>query len=155
MKIILLKDVEKLGQKGEVKEVASGYARNFLLPKGLAIIASKGALNIVEQKIKAEEKKSKLLKENAEKIKKELGKKAFNLKITGGPVGKIYGSVTHKEIADLINNETDFAIDKKQILVEPIKKVGEHKVKIRLHEDIIAIITLKLETKKKKTSKKK
>lgn len=155
MKIILLKDVEKLGQKGEIKEVSNGYARNYLLPKRLGVLATKGTLKVAEQRIKAEEKKIKDLEEKAKETKKELESRKYELEVKGGPGGKIFGSVTHKEIADLIHNETGILIDKKQVLEEPIKELGEHKVKIKLHEDILAVISLKLETKKKKSSTKK
>ncbi len=155
MQIILIQDVENLGQKGEVKEVPSGYGRNFLIPKGLAVLVSKGVLKSVEERLQAQKKKKEALKEKVLKMKQDLEKKTFKIEVKGGPKGKLFGSVTHKEIADIINKETDLEIDKKQIEEEPIKELGEHSVKIKLAEGIEAQIKLKIESKKKSVSKSK
>ena len=154
MRIILLKDVDNLGKKGEVKDVASGYARNFLLPKGSAILASTGALKIIQERLKLQEKKLETVKKETQKIKEELEKRIYKIEVKSGKIGKIFGAVTHKEIADLINRESNLNIDKKQIEEKPIKKLGEHIVKIKLTEGIEAQIKLKVETKKKISNKK-
>lgn len=154
MRVILLQDVENLGKKGEIKEVAPGYARNFLIPRGLAILASKGALRLAEERLKAQERKLKLLKEKAQKIKQEIEKKIFKIEVKGGPKGKIFGSVTPKEIAQLIDKETGFKIDKKQIIEEPIKELGEYKIKVKLAEGVEAQVKLKVEAKKQNSTKK-
>jgi large subunit ribosomal protein L9 len=155
MKIILLKDVENLGKKGEIREVAPGYARNFLIPKGLAIFASKSALSAIKEQRKVQEKKSKALKEKAKEIKEKLEKSILKIKVKKGIKGKIFGSVTNKEIASAILKETGLKIDKKQIGETSIKEPGQHKIKVKLTEGTTVLIKLKIEAKITKPSKNK
>jgi len=151
MRIILLEDVENLGKKGEVKEVAFGYARNFLIPRKLAVLATRGKLKQREEELERLKKKKEQLQKEAEALKEKLEKQVFQLEIPAGPKGKLFGAVTAKEIADLIKKETGIPIDKKQIEEGPIKESGEHKITLKLFEDIKAKIQLKVKgTKSKK-----
>jgi large subunit ribosomal protein L9 len=150
MKVILIDDIENLGKKGEIKEVASGYARNFLIPKGLVVQVGKGSIKMVEQIIQAREKKIKVAQEKSEEMKVKLEKNSFTILIKEGIRGKLFGAVTHKEIADIIYDQTGLEINKKQISEILIKEIGDHKVKIKLAEGIEAVITVKVEAKKEK-----
>ena len=122
MQVILLKDVDNLGKKGEAKEVSPGYGRNFLIKQGLAVLASPGRLKEITQRLKAQEKKMEALKKEFEDIKKLLENKTFEIEVKGGERGRMFGAVTHKEIAELINKKTDLKINKKQVEEKPKTK---------------------------------
>ncbi len=144
MKIILLKDVKGTGKQGEVIEVSDGYARNFLIKKGLAEEATAVKLNSLNIKNKSLEfhknEEIKALKQQAENLK---GKKV-TLKIKCGENGKIFGSITTKEIADAVN-ELGFSVDKKKVLLkEPIKNLGTYAVEIKFLTDVSAKITIEV-----------
>lgn len=149
MKVVLLSEVKNLGQKGDVKEVSDGYARNFLIPRKLALPANQSIIKNLENQLKAKKAKNELLRREAEEIKAKIEGQVFSLIMPTGPTGKIFGSVTHQEIADLINKEKGIKIEKKQIEEKTIKKLGKHKVKIKLFEDIIAEVILEIIGQKK------
>lgn len=136
MKVLLVKDVYKLGHSGDVKKVADGYGRNFLLPQGLAVLATPGALKGVD-KIKAKAAVTRAA------LNEELGglaelisgvELAFTSK--AGETGKLYGSVTSQMIADAINSKLETKIDRHQIEIEPIRVLGEHTAHVRLTIDL-------------------
>ncbi len=130
MKVILLKDIEGLGRKSEVKEVAKGYAKNFLIPKGLAKLASKKNLKKLENRQKIEAKKSeKELKQIQEQVSKIDGTEVV-ISVKLGKKGKIFGSVTALKIAEKLK-ELGFEIKKSQIeLKSPLKEIGEWPIRI-------------------------
>ncbi len=145
MKVIFVVDVANVGQKGEVKDVASGYARNYLIPKGLALEATPGRLKDLQLKEKARARKSAKEAEAAQKIADSIAGKQFAVKAKTGEGGKLFGSVTSGDIAQLLS-AGGVQLDKKKIeLEEPIKVLGEHPVKIRLHPDVSASITVLVE----------
>ncbi len=139
MKVILSKDVQGTGKAGEVKEVADGYARNYLIPRKLAIPASGGALKDVEQKKASEQKKL---------AAEEAAARALGERLTGAPVvltakvgdqGRLYGSITSGDIAEQLSAHLGQAIDKRKIdLEEPIRQLGTFEVTIRLHRAVTA-----------------
>lgn len=137
MKVLLIKDVYKLGRAGEVKKVANGYGRNFLLPQGLAVLATPGALKQADRiRAEAEVQRSVLNREMsgvAEKI--SGGVLAFPTK--AGETGKLYGSITAQMIAERLNEEFGVEIDRRQIEVQPIRNLGEHTTRVRLTVDLI------------------
>ncbi|MBR4313930.1 MAG: 50S ribosomal protein L9 [Lachnospiraceae bacterium] len=146
MKIVLLENVKKLGKKDEIIEVSDGYARNVLIPKKLGLPATAENLNNVRLKNKNEEKKEENLRNIAEKDKEVIEKTKFAVSIKAGANGKTFGSITSKEIAEAIKNESNIDVDKKDILLdESIKNVGTYDVKVKLHKDIQA--TIKVEVK--------
>lgn len=146
MKIVLLENVKKLGKKDEIIEVSDGYARNVIIPKKLGLPATAENLNNVRLKNKNEEKKEENLRNIAEKDKETIEKAKFVVSIKAGVNGKTFGSITSKEIAEAIKNESNIEIDKKDILLdESIKNVGTYDVKVKLHKDIQA--TIKVEVK--------
>lgn len=136
MKVILLQDVKGQGKKGEVVEVNEGYARNFLVKKGLAEIATPSKLNDIAQKKsssdfhKAEEAKA------TRAMAEELKGKSFTVKIKAGANGKVFGSVTGANIADALSAE-GYSVDKKKIvLVQPIKTLGSYDIELKLMEGV-------------------
>lgn len=141
MKIVLLDNVKKLGKKGEVVEVADGYARNVVIPKKLGVEATAANLNNLKLKNKNEEKKEENLRNLALKNKEVIEKLVIELKIKAGENGKTFGSITNKEIAEGIEKESKVVVDRKDVMLEePIKSIGKYDVKVKLHKDIIATV---------------
>jgi large subunit ribosomal protein L9 len=153
MKIILQKDIEHLGKAGEIKIVASGYGRNYLLPSGLATLATKEEIKKIQAEIEAERKKR---TEELEKI-KEISRKLEKLKIeipaktASSKSKKLFGSITSKQIADVINSQGDFAILKHNIEIkEPIRQLGKYEVGVKLGEGVNVKVGVKVVREKKK-----
>lgn len=137
MKVIFLKDVKGTAKKGEMKEVSDGYARNFLLPKGVAKEATASSINDLKQQTVAESQK----KEREEQQAKDLADKLKGLTVTmhskAGDGGKLFGSITSKDIAERLKKEHDIEIDKRKILLEDhIKTLGIHSVPVKLHQNV-------------------
>ena len=145
MKVILLEDVKSVGKKGELVNASDGYAKNFLFPKKLAVEATKSNLNDFELKQKAEAKRKKEELEQAQNMSKELENKTVTVKVKTGENGKLFGSVTNKEVAEEIVKQTGMEIDKKKVSIgDPIKMVGERTAVIKLHPKVSAEITIKI-----------
>lgn len=145
MKVILLEDVKNVGKKGELVNASDGYAKNFLFPKKLAVEATKSDLNDFELKQKAEAKRKKEELEQAQNMAKELENKTVTVKVKTGENGKLFGSVTNKEVAEEIVKQTGMEIDKKKVSIgDPIKMVGERTAVIKLHPKVSAEITIKI-----------
>ena len=122
MKLILLEDVKSVGKKGDIVNKNDGYALNYLIPKKLAVEATKANMNDLELKKKAEEKRKKEELEEAKKIAEQLNDKVVKVSVKAGENGKVFGSVTNKEIADALAKQTGMDIDKKKISFDaPIK----------------------------------
>jgi large subunit ribosomal protein L9 len=141
MKVLLLKDVYKLGRAGDVKRVADGYGRNFLLPQGLAVLATPGALKGAEQ-IRTQAATART------QLNQELGGAAArldNLVLTfpakAGETGKLYGSISTQMIADAIKAKAGVEVSRRQLDIQPIRVLGEHKVHVRLTMDLIPVVT--------------
>jgi large subunit ribosomal protein L9 len=142
MEVILREDIEKLGSRGQVVKVASGYARNFLLPKRLAVAATEANKKIVEQERQAHLRKEAKLKGEAEDLSKLLDGARVTITQKAGENDQLFGSVTSKDIVDALAG-ANFTIDRRKIqLDEPIKQLGEYKVPVRLHKDVTAEITV-------------
>ena len=139
MKVILLKNVDKLGKEGDLVDAKSGYARNFLFPNKAAVEATpENMKNWKEMKAKEAADEAARVEE-AEAQKKELESKVVDLKAKGGANGKLFGAITAKDIADRMNAIFGVKIDKKKIVLsENIKTTGKHKVTVKLHGDIAA-----------------
>ena len=136
MEIILLQDVDKLGKAGERIKVRDGYSRNFLFPRKLAVPVTEGGLRFLESKKKRAEEKRAQEKEEAAQLAKQLGEQTCVLKAKVGAEGKLFGSITRQDIQDALHKE-GLEIDKRKIdLLEPIHRVGEYKVRIRLHSEV-------------------
>ncbi len=137
MKVLLLDDVYKLGRAGDVKKVADGYGRNYLLPQGLAVLAIPGALKQVEHiRTGAALSRSSLNKEMSG-IAERLKKLTLAFPARAGETGKLYGSITTQMIADAIKEKLDVTIDRHQVDVQPIRTLGDHLVRVRLTIDLV------------------
>ena len=146
MKVILLQDVRGKGKKGQMLEVSDGYARNFMLPKKIAIEATPDAINTMRMNDKAAAAQP--AKERAEAM--EISKKLRELTVTvtakGGGAGKLFGSVTNQEIADALKAATGITLDKRKIVIpDPIKNVGTYTVTCKLGYEISAPLTVKIQ----------
>lgn len=145
MKVILLQDVKSVGKKGELVNASEGYAKNFLFPKKLAVEATKSNLNDFELKQKSEEKRKQEELESAQKIAENLKDQVVTIKVKTGGNGKLFGSVTNKEVADAIVEQMKQDIDKKKVSIgDPIKMVGERTATIKLHPKVTAEVTIKI-----------
>lgn len=142
MKVLLLKDVYKLGRAGDVKKVADGYGRNFLLPQGLAALAIPGMLKQTERIRGQAEKERNRLNIEMGSIAEQLNELTLNFGVKAGETGKLYGSITSVMIVEGIEQETAAVIDRRQIESQPIKTLGVHEVKVRLTLDLIPEITV-------------
>ena len=142
MEVILREDVEKLGSHGQVVKVAAGYARNFLLPKRLAVAATDANKKIVEQERQAHLRREVKLKSEAEDLSKLLTGVSVTITQKAGENDQLFGSVTSKDIADALAAK-NYNIDRRKIhLDDPIKQLGEFKVQVKLHKDVTAEVTV-------------
>lgn len=137
MKVMLLKDVYKLGRAGDVKKVADGYGRNFLIPQGLAMMATPGVLKQANRIAESAAKERNRLNEELGDLAEQLKGLEITFPMKAGETGKLYGSVTTQMIADAIEEQTGAVIDKRQIESQPIKTIGAHTVYVRLTIDLI------------------
>lgn len=145
MKLILLEDVKSVGKKGELINASEGYARNFLLPKKLAVEATKSNLNDYELKQKSEAKRKQEELEHAQEVAKILNDKVVTIKVKTGDNGKLFGSVTNKEVAEEIIKQTGMDLDKKKVSIgDPIKMLGERTAVIKLHPKVTAEVAIKI-----------
>jgi len=141
MKVILQQEVKKLGKKGEIIEVSEGYARNYLLPQKLAIPATAINVNTAKQQKEAEVRKSQRLQDEAKLHAAQLSKLAVTLAVKTGEGGKLFGSVTSKDIADALKAQHGIDIDKRKIeLKDSVKSLGSFPVTIKLHPEVAAQI---------------
>ncbi len=141
MKVIFLKDVKGQGKKGEMKEVSDGYARNFLIPKGAAVLADGKAINEMKGRQAAQEHKRATEEQNARDIAQRLEQTELVLRQTGSADGRLYGSVTSKEIAEELKAQYGIELDKRKItLAEPIKAFGAYRAQVKLFADITGTI---------------
>lgn len=145
-KVILLQDVKGIGKKGEVKEVSKGYANNYLIPKKLAVLATDDALHNLKQQEKARERKRQKEIAQAKEYVEKLKHSTLKLKHKAGEKGKLFGSVTQKEVADALSSQLDIKVDKKQITFPaPIKSTGEFKAEIDFGHGIKSEISIVVE----------
>jgi large subunit ribosomal protein L9 len=146
LKVILLKDVPKLGSKGAVCDVADGFGKNYLIPRGLAQVATESAIANLNYHLEISDKKSAKAKAKAEELKTAFEHKTIEIAAKAGSTGTLFGSVTNEAIAKVIKRELKVVVDRHDIHIEnPIKTCGMHTVKVRLHHDVTA--DLKVEVK--------
>jgi large subunit ribosomal protein L9 len=150
MKVLLLNDVYNLGRAGDVKKVADGYGRNFLLPKGLAVLATPGMLKQVDRIRTTATKVRELV--NAEKsgLAEQLANLEIKFTTKAGETGKLFGSITQQMIVDAIKEKLNVEIDRHQVESQPLREVGEHKVRVRLTFDLIPLVKVLVEAEEKK-----
>jgi len=142
MKVLLLKDVYKLGRAGDVKRVADGYGRNFLIPQGLAVLATPGALKQAES-IRS---KAAIVRQEANQelsgLSEKLDKLTLAFPAKAGETGKLYGSITPQMISDAIKEKVGVELNRRQLDSEPIRTLGTHKVHVRLTMDLVPVVSV-------------
>ncbi len=147
MKVILKQDVNKIGKKGDLLEVADGYGRNFLIARGLAEEATEGKIRELQQMQKTQKIKDDKKLKIAEESKKKLGGKVVRIKVNTGEGGKLFGSVTNAQIADALTSQYGVPVDKKDLKIEEtVKQTGEYRFKVKLYAGVDAEMTLKVES---------
>ena len=146
MKVLLIKDVYNLGRAGDVKKVADGYARNFLIPQKMAVMATEGSLKQIEKIQSAAAKQRELLNEEMAGLAEQISNLELLFKAKVGETGKLYGSITQQMIIDAINEQLKVNIDRHQIESQPLREVGEHQVKVRLTFDLIPEVKVIVES---------
>ncbi len=158
MKVVFLEDVPNVAETGEVKEVADGYGRNFLIPKKLAILADAKTTHIVEAQLKKKARRQAETEAEMKELAEQLEGREIVLKARAGAKDQLYGSITNADIAEELEKSAGLVIDKRKIeLDEPIREVGSYEIAIRLTADIIPKIKLTVaeeEEKKEKKAKK-
>ena len=146
MKVILLQDVKGKGKKGQMLEMSDGYARNYLLPRKLAMEATPDAINTMRMNDKAAAEKAAKERAEALEISKKLRELTLVVTAKGGGAGKLFGSVTNQEIADALKEKSGIALDKRKIVLsDSIKNVGTYTVQCKLGHEITAPLTVKIE----------
>jgi large subunit ribosomal protein L9 len=140
MKVLLLKDVYKLGRAGDVKRVADGYGRNYLLPQGLAVLATVGALKQAEHIRDQASAQRAVLNKEMGGIAEKLTDIVVTFAAKASETGKLYGSITTQMIADAVTQKAGVEINRRQIDTQPVRILGEHKVRVRLTVDLIPVI---------------
>ena len=144
MEVILREDIENLGARGQVVKVTPGYARNFLLPKKMAVAATEANKKIVEQERQAHLRRDSKAKSEAEDLSKMLSGVTVTIAQKAGENDQLFGSVTSKDVAEALERQK-FTIDRRKVLLdEPIKQLGEHKVPVRLHKDVTAEVIVQV-----------
>ncbi len=138
MKVILLQDIKGVGKKDQIINASDGYAKNFLIPKKMAVEATKVNLNRLEKQHADAAAKAQAELEEAQKLGKEIEEKTIKISVKVGNNGKLFGAVTNKEIASALKEQFNIDIDKKKIVVEPIKAVGNSEAVIKLHPQVTA-----------------
>ena len=146
MKVILKQDVKGLGKKDEIVNASDGYAKNYLIPRGIAVVASTGNVNEAVNKQKAIAEKKQREFDTAKEFAAKLEGKTVTIKAKAGESGKLFGAVSNKDIADAIKNQYKIEIDKKKIVLnDPIKTAGNHEVEIRIYAGVVTKVNVKIE----------
>jgi len=146
MKVVFLTDVQGVASAGQIKEVAAGYARNYLLPQKLAAVATKHAMTEFDIRRAAETRKQARLESDAARLGDELQKVTVTIKARAGGENRLYGSVTNADIAEALAKQTGHAVDKRKVeLEEPIRRIGSFEVPIHLAKNVQPRITVVIE----------
>lgn len=145
MKVVLLQDVKDLGKKEDIVNVSDGYARNFLFPRKWAVEATSGKLNEIADKKNAEKVRKNKELQAAKELADKLNKVEVTIKTKAGENGKLFGSITSKDIADAIKAQHKYEVDKKKlVLSDPIKTAGSYQVEIKVYPEVSAKVSVKI-----------
>lgn len=145
MKVILRSDLPQLGKRGDIVEVADGHARNYLLPKGLAITASEGAVDQAAKMRRSRDQRDAQAREAATVIASTLVPKVITISAKAGPEGKLFGSITSADLVDAVREQTGIELERRQVELEPVKTLGQHSATASLHADVSFPITFEVE----------
>lgn len=141
MKVILLKNIKGTGKKGEIKEVAEGYARNYLIPRKLAVAATKGNVNALKDQKEREAKWKEKERQEADALAEKLNNLRVTLSVKAGEGGRIFGSITSKQISQALEKNYQLKVDKKKVqLSKPIRSLGVTQVPVKLHPEVTATL---------------
>jgi large subunit ribosomal protein L9 len=145
MKVVLREDVEKLGRKGDLLEVADGYARNYLVPRGLAIVATKGVVNQASAMRRNRQLREDRDREAAQEVATRLTGTPITVTARAGEAGKLFGSVTAADIVAAVQSQTNVEIDRRKVtLAEPLKEIGPAEVPVQLHTDVTVQLSVEV-----------
>lgn len=146
MKVLLTKDVDKLGTSGEVKEVSGGYGRNYLIPQGMAVLATRGQVKQAEERLAAQHKRDQAARRDAEALASRISGQTLRFTARVGELDRLYGSVTSADIAEKLQAQTGVEIDRRRIdLDEPIKRIGIYPIKVRIMSGLEPLINVVVE----------
>jgi large subunit ribosomal protein L9 len=146
MKVLLIKDVAGVGRAGEIKKVADGYARNYLIPKGLAVLARPGVARQAEERRQAEARKAGWQAADAQALAQQLAQLTLTFKVKAGEQDKLYGSITSGNIVEELEKQLGRELDRRKVLLDqPIKQLGSHQVAVKLASDITTEVTVVVE----------
>ena len=146
MKVVFLKDVSAKGKVGEIREVADGYARNFLFPKGLALQATEAAVKTAQTQAEGKVRRQVRLQEELREVAKLIDGKELHFKARAGEKGRLHGSITSAQIAEELSNLANVEIDKKKVAIEePLRHIGDHEVRVVFMKDIEARVKVVIE----------
>lgn len=145
MKVVLLQDVKDLGKKDSIVNVSDGYARNFLFPKKLAIEASDAKMKEITDKKSSEKNRKQKELQQARELAEKLNKVTVTIKTKSGESGKLFGSITSKDIAQEIETQANIKVDKKRIVLsDALKSTGEYQIEIKVYPEVLAKVTVKI-----------
>lgn len=144
MQVILIEDVKALGKKGELVKVSDGYARNKLFPAKLALEANNKNINELKLQKAHEEKVAKEIYDEAVEFRKQIEGKSVTVSVKSGEGGKVFGSVSSKEVAKAAKTQLGFELDKKKMQMEAIKTLGVHEVHVKVHPKVTALLRVKV-----------
>jgi large subunit ribosomal protein L9 len=146
MKVLLIQDVDKLGSAGDVKEVSGGYGRNYLMPKGLAVLATRGQVKQAEERVAQQRKRTDAARKDAEALAARISGQTLRFTARVGELDRLYGSITSADIAEKILSQTGVEIDRRKIdLDESIKRIGIYPIKIRLMTGLEPLVNVVVE----------
>jgi large subunit ribosomal protein L9 len=146
MKVLLVQDVDKLGSAGEVKEVSGGYGRNYLLPKGFAVLATRGQVKQAEDRLAAQRKRTDAARKDAEALASRISGQTLRFTARVGELDRLYGSITNADIAERIQSQLGIEVDRRKIdLDESIKRIGIYPIKIRLMAGLEPLVNVVVE----------
>ncbi|HEU5090779.1 MAG TPA: 50S ribosomal protein L9 [Roseiflexaceae bacterium] len=146
IKVLLTQEVEKLGGAGEIKEVSGGYGRNFLIPKGLAVLATRGQIKQAEERAAANQKREQAARNDAEALAARINGQTLRFQARVGELDRLYGSITNGDIADKLSDMLGTAIDRRRVdLDEPIKRIGIYPVTVQLMRGVAPVVNVIVE----------
>ncbi len=146
MKVLLTADVEHLGKAGELKDVSGGFGRNYLMPKGFAVIATPGQIRVAEERMAANRRRTEASRKDAQALAGRINGVTLRFTVKVGEQDRLYGSVTNSDIAELLQSQTGIEIDRRKIdLDEPIKRTGIYPVHVRLMADLVPVLNVVVE----------
>jgi large subunit ribosomal protein L9 len=146
VKIVLRSDVSNLGRKGDLVDVADGYARNYLVPRGLAIKASSGVSRQAESMRRSRQVRDTREREGAEATARQLEARRVQIPARSGEGGRLFGSVTAVDVAEAVEAQTGVHLDRRRLHLDPIKTLGVHEVSVRLHPEVEVTVTVEVVT---------